>query len=137
MSSYFQGQTECPHLWEDGWCSLCGLGWGAWSQGEIDRLRDERERLTQSLYEAQNPMLPNGETTTVGEMYVQWQKAEAVVRALDRCEDTRGAFSCHEPHDARCPKSRADSPEKWKGEWICKCGREELDRALAAYWGKA
>ena len=60
---------------------------------------------------------------------------QAVVRelaeAFDRCESNRGAFSCHELHDLRCPKSRADSPEKWKGEWKCECGRERLDAALS------
>ena len=59
----------------------------------------------------------------------------AVIRELaeayDRCDSNRGAFSCVEPHDLRCPKSRADSPQKWKGKWQCECGRERLDAALA------
>lgn len=57
---------------------------------------------------------------------------ERLVKAVERCESNRGCFSCVEPHDNRCPKSRADSPEKWRGEWVCECGREELDAALAA-----
>jgi len=60
---------------------------------------------------------------------------QAVVRelgkALDRCDGNRGAFSCHEPHDLRCPKSRADTPEEWHGEWRCDCGRDALNAALA------
>ena len=40
-----------------------------------------------------------------------------------------GAFSC--VHDARCPKARAQRAEDWRGEWVCECGREELDAALA------
>lgn len=63
------------------------------------------------------------------------RRVGALVKALDRCESSRGAFSCHEPHDLRCPKSRAESPEKWRGEWKCECGREQLDEALAASRG--
>mgnify|MGYP001610027551 FL=1 len=65
--------------------------------------------------------------------YVTWlvEVVDEIKKAFDRCESNRGAFSCHELHDLRCPKSRADSPEKWKGEWKCECGRERLDAALA------
>lgn len=64
---------------------------------------------------------------------VAWlvETVDEIKKAFDRCDSNRGAFSCHEPHDLRCPKSRADSPEKWKGEWRCECGRERLDAALA------
>ncbi len=54
----------------------------------------------------------------------------ALVGAYDVCDGNRGAFSCCEPHDLRCPKSRAASPTEWKGEWVCECGRAELDAAL-------
>lgn len=56
--------------------------------------------------------------------------ARRVLDALDTCESNRGRFSCVDAHDGRCPKSRADSPEKWKGKWVCECGSEELDAAL-------
>lgn len=64
---------------------------------------------------------------------VAWlvETVDEIKKAFDRCESNRGAFSCHELHDLRCPKSRADSPDKWKGEWKCECGREHLDNALA------
>lgn len=59
------------------------------------------ERLSQLLYEARNPMLPNGETLTVEEMYAAWQKAGAVVRALEAAinriecrHETRGLLPC-------------------------------------------
>lgn len=55
-----------------------------------------------------------------------------VLDAYDVCDNNRGAFSCHDEHDLRCPKSRADAPEKWKGDWVCECGREELDAAVEA-----
>mgnify|MGYP001603526383 CR=1 FL=1 len=54
-----------------------------------------------------------------------------LLAAMDECESHRGAFSCVAPHDARCPKSRARRAEDWRGEWVCQCGREELDAALA------
>ena len=55
----------------------------------------------------------------------------ALALAIEKCLGGRGAFSCCEQHDVRCPKSRAASPEDWKGEWVCVCGAEELDAALA------
>ena len=54
-----------------------------------------------------------------------------VVIAYQDCDGHRGAFSCTEPHDLRCPKARAATAAGWKGEWTCQCGREELDAALA------
>ena len=60
----------------------------------------------------------------------EWQAREAVLSAYERCEGNRGAFSCAELHDNRCPKSRATSPEQWTGTWRCDCGREALDAAL-------
>ena len=53
-----------------------------------------------------------------------------LVNAVDNCENTRGRFSCVEPHDSRCPKARADSPEMWRGEWECLCGSDELEDAV-------
>lgn len=44
--------------------------------------------------------------------------------ALDRCESNRGAFSCAEVHDLRCPLAR--------GYGDCACGRKELDAACQA-----
>jgi hypothetical protein len=41
-------------------------------------LESERRRL----YEAQHPMLPNGEAVTISEMYARWQTAEALVGRL-------------------------------------------------------
>jgi len=61
------------------------------------------------------------------------EAGEKIIAAYDVCDSNRGAFSCTEWHDTRCPKSRADSAEKWKGKWICECGREQFDVALAAY----
>lgn len=59
--------------------------------------------------------------------------ADRMAEALDRCESNRGRFSCVDQHDLRCPKSRADSPDKWKGEWRCECGGDALDESVAAY----
>ena len=44
--------------------------------------------------------------------------------AIDDCDGNRGAFSCCEQHDCRCPKAR--------GIGACACGREELDAAMEA-----
>ncbi len=55
-----------------------------------------------------------------------------LVEALDGCEGNRGRFSCVEAHDCRCPKSRAASPDQWRGVWQCECGAEELEAAVAA-----
>jgi hypothetical protein len=55
-----------------------------------------------------------------------------LIEALDECEGSRGRFSCLGVHDSRCPKSRAASPEHWRGTWQCECGAEELDAALQA-----
>lgn len=60
------------------------------------------------------------------------EAAQRLLDAYDVCDSNRGAFSCHDPHDLRCPKDRAASPAEWKGEWVCKCGREDLEAALAA-----
>jgi hypothetical protein len=54
----------------------------------------------------------------------------AVAQAYDVCDGPRGAFSCHDAHDLRCPKGRAASAAEWRGDWVCKCGREDLDAAL-------
>jgi hypothetical protein len=50
--------------------------------------------------------------------------------AVDDCEGHRGAFSCCAQHDVRCPKARSADGSDWKGEWVCACGREELDAAM-------
>jgi chromosome segregation ATPase len=55
---------------------------------------------------------------------------EGLTDAIDYAEGNRGVFSCSDYHDTRCPKQRADSAEKWKGEWKCECYREELDAAV-------
>lgn len=54
--------------------------------------------------------------------------------AVDDCEGHRGAHSCCEQHDCRCPKARDVSGFKWKDKltWKCACGREELDAAMEA-----
>ena len=61
---------------------------------------------------------------------------EAVLRemleSLNVCEGNRGRYSGVDSHDVRCPKSRADSPEKWRGEWTCECGSEAFDAAVNA-----
>jgi hypothetical protein len=61
---------------------------------------------------------------------------ERFLTAYDRCEQSRGAFSCVEDHDCRCPKSRSPDGTKWieskGGKWGCRCGRDELDAAYAA-----
>jgi hypothetical protein len=31
-------QTACAHLWQDGWCSLCGIGFATYAQKRIDAL---------------------------------------------------------------------------------------------------
>lgn len=59
------------------------------------------------------------------------EAAQMLLDALDTCESNRGKFSCVEAHDLRCPKSRAPSAEQWRGEWICECGSEALDAAVA------
>ena len=46
----------------------------------LERLR----YLDQMLYEARNPMLPNGEAITVEEMYAAWQKAEERLQKIER-----------------------------------------------------
>ena len=97
---------------------------------EIRRLQEERNYALGKETDAKNELANRD--------YVEWRRAydsdlgkrieilsqnlaahQAVLRelaeAFDRCESNRGAFSCHEPHDIRCPKSRADSPEKWLG----------------------
>jgi len=45
--------------------------------------------------------------------------------AYDMCESSRGAFSCTDPHDCRCPVSR-ELPSA-----TCECGRDELEVALS------
>jgi len=55
-----------------------------------------------------------------------------LVDAIIDAESNRGVFSTASAHDVRCPKDRAARPEDWRGEWVCECGREELDAALAA-----
>ena len=55
-----------------------------------------------------------------------------LLAALDTCESNRGRFSCAATHDGRCPKSRADNPADWRGEWRCECGAEELWAAIRA-----
>jgi hypothetical protein len=52
--------------------------------------------------------------------------------AYQLCDGHRGAFSCIEAHDCRCPKARTASPDQWRGVWECVCGREELDAAETA-----
>ena len=84
---------------------------------EVERLREERD---------------NKEVQSVPSIVAAHQAVmRELAEAYDRRDSNRGAFSCVEPHDLRCPKSRADSPEKWKGKWQCECGRERLDAALA------
>jgi len=57
-----------------------------------------------------------------------------VIAALDVCDGNRGAFSCADQHDLRCPKARG------KPDVTCECGRDELDAARAAFdalsWAK-
>ena len=50
--------------------------------------------------------------------------------AILACDGNRGAFSCSDVHDVRCPKSRSKDGSNWRGDWVCECGREELDAAL-------
>ena len=38
-------RTPCSHLWKDGWCSACGLGYAAWATETIAALTAEVERL--------------------------------------------------------------------------------------------
>lgn len=55
--------------------------------------------------------------------------------AYDRCDSHRGAFSCVEPHDGRCPKFRMPAPPLEAivaNAPACECGRDELDAADAA-----
>lgn len=78
--------------------------------------------------------------STCPQYVVDWSAVAVLVgswvgrleQALDTCEGNRGAFSCHEPHDLRCPKARAATAADWRGEWVCVCGRDALDAALAA-----
>lgn len=58
--------------------------------------------------------------------------AYRLLDAFDVCDGNRGWLSCVDPHDLRCPKSRADKPEDWKGNWVCECGAEEFAEALTA-----
>ena len=57
---------------------------------------------------------------------------ERLLEAYNLCNSSRGAWSCVDPHDLRCPKARARARRQWKGQWVCECGREHLDAALIA-----
>jgi hypothetical protein len=71
--------------------------------------------------------------SAIAEVREEWcVAARRLVDALDTCEGNRGRFSCVGVHDNRCPKSLVESPEKWRGEWRCECGSEELDAASEA-----
>ena len=111
---------------------------------EIAALRAEVEDLIRQVKELTGSMLQleKGleETRAQSERdIIYWraraESAEADLRALaealDHCESNRGVYSCAEPHDLRCPKSRAATAAEWKGVWQCECGREDLDAALA------
>jgi len=47
-----------------------------------------------------------------------------VLRAFDRCDRTRGWWSCLDSHDGRCPAH-------WNDEKPCECGADELRAAMA------
>ena len=52
--------------------------------------------------------------------------AERLCRAVARCEQGRGRFSCTPLHDCRCEKDRKISD-------VCTCGGDEYQEALAAW----
>ena len=55
---------------------------------------------------AEQPLVPpSGLTALLNRFYLVW----------NRCESTRGCYSCNDPHDSRCPKDR--------GIGECECGR--------------
>ena len=98
---------------------------------EIRRLREEYAELAKHLEDTVDPEARRLLDAALTNLAAHQAVVRELVEAYDRCDSNRGAFSCVEPHDLRCPKSRADSPEKWKGKWQCECGRERLDAALA------
>lgn len=51
-----------------------------------------------------------------------------LVAAFDRCEASRGRFSCADPHDLRCPKARGLGRVAWE----CRCGADALQAAVTA-----
>ena len=97
---------------------------------QIAALRAEVKRLVDLAYR----LIPNqdgmGQTWKTHATATE-ADVRALVEALDHCESNRGVYSCAEPHDLRCPKSRAATAAEWKGVWQCECGREDLDAALA------
>ena len=42
-------RTPCSHLWKDGWCSACGIGYATWATEKIATLTAGVERLMKAL----------------------------------------------------------------------------------------
>jgi hypothetical protein len=122
-------------------------GWGN-TFGPFTMTREQLDAFAAEAVRAVDPYDPTGQalierwllapkppsdcTTIFGQAMKEAVRAERERwrDLLNRCDSTRGCFSCVEPHDVRCPKARAESADQWKGEWACECGREELDAAL-------
>lgn len=53
-----------------------------------------------------------------------------LVEAYDACDSNRGAFSCTDEHDIRCPLGRVHPNYRGRSKKVCECGRTDLDNAL-------
>jgi hypothetical protein len=94
-----------------------------------DRLATERNGFLRERDEARAQLTQSRADTESARSI-----SRRVIAALDVCDGNRGAFSCADQHDLRCPKARG------KPNAACECGRDELDAARAAFdalsWAK-
>lgn len=154
LTEQAQVNRPCPKHQDEGaiviYCSTCLVEAKAEQARELATLREENTRLAKEhthchewngqlaheyydLKEALRTLADrNADRNFEQAREIERLKATLadLVTALDRCDENRGAFSTVDSHDLRCPQSRAKSAEEWKGEWLCKCGRENLDMAL-------
>ena len=116
-------------------CVIRGHGNQKACQDCLAEWRTHAEQVEQDLQESTDrengwKMQSEHERAALAAHQAVARAAERLEAAVDRCLGGRGAFSCAEQHDSRCPKSRAESPDQWRGEWACECGSEELDTAI-------
>ena len=91
----------------------------------IEHLEDRLVRLEAERDEYQSDWLSASKTVVDYELEID--KLREVLKTLldtwELAEDNRGCYSCHNPHDCRCPAILYDPP----GE--CVCYREDLEAA--------
>jgi len=118
--------------------------WAKWEQ-ECERLRAEVLSVRESLQrERAGQVRCNAGHVSdralwdcpvcVEAMRARLALAERLCRAVSRCEQNQGRFSCTALHDSRCLKGRTISRlSESTADAECTCGGDEYQLALAAW----